>query len=67
MPASRAGELTEMEPGRRYRRRPKRIETEMGNSDSERLHSTDERGKPKPTGASGGKAGAGSWDCSEER
>lgn len=30
--------------------------TEMGNSESERRHSTEERGEPKPTGPQGGKA-----------
>lgn len=61
------GKLTETDSEQRYRGRPKRIGTETGNSDSERLHSTYERGEPKPTGAWGGKAGAGSWDRSEER
>jgi hypothetical protein len=61
------GKLTETDPERWYRGRPKRIETEMGNSDSELLHSTDERGEPKPKGASGGKAEARGWDRSEER
>lgn len=67
MPVSPAGKLTETYWSRRYRGRPKRTGTEMGNSDSERLHSTNERGEPKPTGATGGKADAGSWDRSEER
>jgi hypothetical protein len=47
MPVRTTDELTEagIRYGR-YRRQPKRVGTETGNSDSERLHSTDEWGKP---------------------
>jgi len=52
-------ELTETYFEKWYRGRPERIGTEKGNSDSEHLHSTSERGKPEPMGASGGKADVG--------
>jgi hypothetical protein len=63
----RTWELTETYLEKWYRRRPERIGTEKGNSDSEHLHSTDERGKPEPKGASGGKADVGGWNRRRER